>query len=144
MHGKGNNFFKRVDLFFLADSITQYSCNQKGNSAGGTGDVFPSVIPAVLPRLLYAAAPPGNSAWENRRQCLKVLKLWLERKTLPEYIIHHHIRELEVINEASFGSSRRPSMTERALNDPLCDNEGMLVDEYGRAICRLQLLAKVK
>lgn len=71
MHGKGNNFFKRVDLFFLADSITQYSCNQKGNSAGGTGDVFPSVIPAVLPRLLYAAAPPGNSAWENRRQCLK-------------------------------------------------------------------------
>ena len=87
------NLYKRVDLFFLIDSITQCSCNQKGNfvfvfafvfvyacvlifstvgnSAGGTGDVFPSVIQAVLPRLLYAAAPPGNSAWENRRQCLK-------------------------------------------------------------------------
>jgi hypothetical protein len=60
------------------------------------------------------------------------LKLWLERKTLSEYIIRHHIREIETINEASFGSSRRPSRTERALNDPLRDNEGMLVDEYGR------------
>uniref|UniRef100_J3LNW6 CID domain-containing protein n=2 Tax=Oryza brachyantha TaxID=4533 RepID=J3LNW6_ORYBR len=124
---KESNLYKRVDLFFLVDSITQYSRNQKG----GAGDVYPSLIQAVLPRLLYAAAPPGNSAWENRRQCLKVLKLWLERKTLPEYIIRHHIRELEAINEASFGSSRRPSRTERALNDPLRDNEGMLVDEYG-------------
>lgn len=60
------------------------------------------------------------------------MKLWLERKTLSEYIIRHHIREIETINEASFGSSRRPSRTERALNDPLRDNEGMLVDEYGR------------
>uniref|UniRef100_A0A0D9VU73 CID domain-containing protein n=1 Tax=Leersia perrieri TaxID=77586 RepID=A0A0D9VU73_9ORYZ len=127
---KETNLYKRVDLFFLVDSITQYSRNQKG----GAGDVYPSLIQAVLPRLLYAAAPPGNSAWENRRQCLKVLKLWLERKTLPEYIIHHHIRELDAINEASFGSSRRPSRTERALNDPLRDNEGMLVDEYGRSI----------
>lgn len=124
---KETNLYKRVDLFFLVDSITQCSRNQKG----GAGDLYPSLIQAILPRLLYAAAPPGNSAWENRRQCLKVLKLWLERKTLPEYIIRHHIRELEVINEASFGSSRRPSRTERALNDPLRDNEGMLVDEYG-------------
>jgi len=62
----------------------------------------------------------------------QVLKLWLERKTLSEYVIRHHIREIETINEASFGSSHRPSRTERALNDPLRDNEGMLVDEYGR------------
>ncbi|PNT77385.1 hypothetical protein BRADI_1g61937v3 [Brachypodium distachyon] len=124
---KETNLHKRVDLFFLIDSITQCSRNQKG----GAGDAYPSLIQVVLPRLLYAAAPPGNSAWENRRQCLKVLKLWLERKTLPEYIIRRHIRELEVINEASFGSSHRPSSTERALNDPLRDNEGMLVDEYG-------------
>ncbi|XP_062211329.1 protein HUA2-LIKE 2-like isoform X2 [Phragmites australis] len=124
---KESNLYKRVDLFFLVDSITQCSRNQKG----GAGDVYPSLIQAVLPRILYAAAPPGNSAWENRRQCLKVLKLWLERKTLSEYIIRHHIREIETINEASFGSSRRPSRTERALNDPLRDNEGMLVDEYG-------------
>uniref|UniRef100_A0ACD5XQ80 Uncharacterized protein n=1 Tax=Avena sativa TaxID=4498 RepID=A0ACD5XQ80_AVESA len=128
---KETNLYKRVDLFFLVDSITQCSRNQKGNFAGGPGDLYPSLIQAILPRLLYAVAPPGNSAWENRRQCLKVLKLWLERKTLPEYVIRHHIRELEVINEASFGSSRRPSRTERALNDPLRDNEGMLVDEYG-------------
>ncbi|GJN31519.1 hypothetical protein PR202_gb19928 [Eleusine coracana subsp. coracana] len=124
---KESNLYKRVDLFFLVDSITQCSRNQKG----GAGDVYPSLIQAVLPRILYAAAPPGNSAWENRRQCLKVLKLWLERKTLSEYVIRHHIREIETINEASFGSSRRPSKTERALNDPLRDNEGMLVDEYG-------------
>ncbi|CAM0152779.1 unnamed protein product [Urochloa decumbens] len=124
---KESNLYKRVDLFFLVDSITQCSRNQKG----GAGDVYPSLIQAVLPRILYAAAPPGNSAWENRKQCLKVLKLWLERKTLSEYIIRHHIKEIETINEASFGSSRRPSRTERALNDPLRDNEGMLVDEYG-------------
>lgn len=60
------------------------------------------------------------------------MKLWLERKTLSEYIIRHHIKELEALNEASFGTSRRHSGTERALNDPLRDNEGMLVDEYGR------------
>ncbi|KAL5680384.1 hypothetical protein ACJX0J_006769, partial [Zea mays] len=124
---KESNLYKRVDLFFLVDSITQCSRNQKG----GAGDVYPSLIQAVLPRILYAAAPPGNSAWENRKQCLKVLKLWLERRTLSEYIIRHHIKEIETINEASFGSSRRPSRTERALNDPLRDNEGMLVDEYG-------------
>jgi hypothetical protein len=124
---KESNLYKRVDLFFLVDSIIQCCRNQKG----GVGNAFPSLIQAVLPRILYASAPPGNSAWENRRQCLKVLKLWLDRKTLSEYIIRHHIKELEALNEASFGTSRRPSGTERALNDPLRDNEGMLVDEYG-------------
>lgn len=124
---KESNLYKRVDLFFLVDSIIQCCRNQKG----GVGDAYPSLIQAVLPRILYASAPPGNSAWENRRQCLKVLKLWLERKTLSEYIIRHHIKELEALNEASFGTSRRHSGTERALNDPLRDNEGMLVDEYG-------------
>lgn len=124
---KESNLYKRVDLFFLVDSIIQCCRNQKG----GVGDAYPSLIQAVLPRILYASAPPGNFAWENRRQCLKVLKLWLERKTLSEYIIRHHIKELEALNEAAFGTSRRPSGTERALNDPLRDNEGMLVDEYG-------------
>ena len=45
--------------------------NTVGNFVGGAGDLYPSLIQAILPRLLYAAAPPGNSAWENRRQCLK-------------------------------------------------------------------------
>jgi hypothetical protein len=60
------------------------------------------------------------------------LKIWLERKTLSEYIICHHIKELEALNKASFGSSHRSSGTERALNDPLGDDEAFLVDEYGR------------
>ncbi|MQL89869.1 hypothetical protein Taro_022453 [Colocasia esculenta] len=62
-----------------------------------------------------------------------VLRLWLERKTLPESIVRHHIRELESVNEASFssGSSRRPPRSERPLNDPVREMEGMLVDEYG-------------
>ncbi|XP_010905253.1 protein HUA2-LIKE 3 isoform X2 [Elaeis guineensis] len=123
------SLYRRVDLFFLVDSITQCSRSQKG----GAGDMYPSLVQSVLPRLLSAAAPPGNAAWENRRQCLKVLRLWLERKTLPESIIRQHIRELDSVNEASFTStfSRRPSRTERALNDPIREMEGMLVDEYG-------------
>jgi hypothetical protein len=60
------------------------------------------------------------------------LRLWLERKTLSEYIIRHHIKELEALNDASFGSSHHPSGTERALNDPLRDDEAFFVDEYGR------------
>ncbi|KAG1371008.1 protein HUA2-LIKE 2 [Cocos nucifera] len=124
-----SSLYRRVDLFFLVDSITQCSRSQKG----GAGDVYPSLVQSVLPRLLSAAAPPGNAARENRRQCLKVLRLWLERKTLPESIIRLHIRELESVNEASFtcASSRRPSRNERALNDPVREMEGMLVDEYG-------------
>ena len=39
-----------------------------------SGDVrgkYPLAIQTVLPWLLLAAAPPGNSAQENRRQCQK-------------------------------------------------------------------------
>ncbi|XP_057966625.1 protein HUA2-LIKE 3-like isoform X4 [Malania oleifera] len=119
---------RRVDLFFLVDSITQCSRGLKGD-----GGIYPSIIQAVLPRLLSAAAPPGNTAQENRRQCLKVLRLWLERRILPDSLIRHHIRELDSLNvSSSIGSfSRRSSRTERALNDPLREMEGMLVDEYG-------------
>ncbi|GMP91095.1 hypothetical protein CsSME_00041939 [Camellia sinensis var. sinensis] len=59
---------RRVDLFFLVDSITQCSRGLKGD----VGDIYPSAIQAVLPRLLLAAVPPGNNSQENRRQCLKV------------------------------------------------------------------------
>lgn len=38
---------------------------------GDIGGIYPSAIQAVLPRLLSAAVPPGNTALENRRQCLK-------------------------------------------------------------------------
>lgn len=40
--------------------------------SGEVGGIYPSAILAVLPRLLTAAAPPGSSSQENRRQCLKV------------------------------------------------------------------------
>lgn len=65
-----------------------------------------------------------------------MLKLWLERKTLPEYLIRQHIREMESMNEASFSTAsirRGPMRTERAINDPLREMEGML-DEYGRFV----------
>ncbi|XP_043720956.1 protein HUA2-LIKE 3-like [Telopea speciosissima] len=124
-----SSLHRRVDLFFLVDSITQCSRGQKGV----VGDVYLSAVQAALSRLLSAAAPPGNSARENRKQCMKVLRLWLERKTLPESIIRYHMRELDSIADASVTSvfARRPSRSERALNDPIREMEGMLVDEYG-------------
>ncbi|XP_024981062.1 protein HUA2-LIKE 2-like [Cynara cardunculus var. scolymus] len=120
---------KRVDLFFLVDSIAQCSRGLRGD----VGGLYPSAIQAVLPRLLLAAAPPGSSALENRRQCLKVLKLWQERKILPEPMIRHHIRELDSLNNMSsrISNSRRPFRNERAFDDPVREVEGMLVDEYG-------------
>ncbi|KAF8394461.1 hypothetical protein HHK36_020669 [Tetracentron sinense] len=123
-----SSLHKRVDLFFLVDSITQcYRC-QKGD----VGDIYPSAVQAALPRLLSAAAPPGKAALENRKQCLKVLRLWLERKTLPESIIRHHMRELDSFTDSSSTSaySRRSSRTERDINDPIREMEGIL-DEYG-------------
>ncbi|PPR86024.1 hypothetical protein GOBAR_AA34666 [Gossypium barbadense] len=124
-----SSLHRRVDLFFLVDSITQCSRGLKGD----VGDIYPSAIQAALPRLLNAAAPPGPNAQENRRQCLKVLRLWLERRILPESVVRHHIRELDSLSVSSSGGvfSRRSARTERALDDPIRDMEGMLVDEYG-------------
>lgn len=124
-----SSLHRRVDLFFLVDSITQCSRGLKGDVAG----IFPSAIQAVLPRLLSAAAPPGNTAHENRKQCLRVLRLWLERKILPESIVRHHMRELDSLSGSSSAGpySRRSARTERALDDPVREMEGMLVDEYG-------------
>ncbi|CAN1352769.1 Protein HUA2-LIKE 3 [Linum perenne] len=123
-----SSLHKRVDLFFLVDSIAQCSRGSKGD----VGAACLSAIQVMLPRLLSSAVPSGSSVQENRRQCLKVLKLWLERKILPEPIIRRHIRDLE-----SFGPStsaaycRRSARTDRALDDPIRDMEGMHVDEYG-------------
>ncbi|XP_043812899.1 protein HUA2-LIKE 2 isoform X3 [Manihot esculenta] len=124
-----SSLHRRVDLFFLVDSITQCSRALKGD----VGGIYPSAIQSVLTRLLSAAAPPGSFALENRRQCLKVLRLWLERKILPESVIRHHMRELDALGGSSSAGaySRRSARTERALDDPVRDMEGMLVDEYG-------------
>ncbi|KAE9585562.1 putative PWWP domain-containing protein [Lupinus albus] len=120
---------RRVDLFFLVDSIAQCSRGLKGD----VGGVYLSAMQSVLPRLVSAAAPAGSAAQENRRQCLKVLRLWLERRILPESIIRHHIRELNsYMTSASAGVySRRTLRTERPFDDPVREMEGMLVDEYG-------------
>ncbi|KAG8389375.1 hypothetical protein BUALT_Bualt02G0222700 [Buddleja alternifolia] len=122
-----SSLHKKVDLFFLVDSITQCSRGMKGDCG-----VYPSAIQALLPRLLLAAAPPGSNSHENHRQCLKVLKVWQERKILPEPIIRHHIRELDALcGPYPTGGSRRPLRNERAFDDPVREMEGMLVDEYG-------------
>uniref|UniRef100_A0A2P2MEN0 ENHANCER OF AG-4 protein 2 n=1 Tax=Rhizophora mucronata TaxID=61149 RepID=A0A2P2MEN0_RHIMU len=126
------SFHRKVDLFFLVDSITQCSHNQKGIAEAS----YIPTIQAALPRLLGAAAPQGASARENRRQCLKVLRLWLERKILPESLLKHYIDDVGVSNEdTSDGLSfRPPSRAKRAVDDPIREMEGMLVDEYGSFI----------
>ncbi|XP_057747414.1 ENHANCER OF AG-4 protein 2 [Arachis stenosperma] len=123
------SFHRKVDLFFLVDSITQCSHNQKGIA----GASYIPIVQAALPRLLGAAAPPGANARENRRQCLKVLRLWLERKILPESVLRRHMDEIGVSNDdiTVSLSLRRPSRAERSVDDPIREMEGMLVDEYG-------------
>ncbi|XP_077220101.1 ENHANCER OF AG-4 protein 2-like isoform X2 [Tasmannia lanceolata] len=123
------SFHRRVDLFFLVDSITQCSHSQKGIA----GASYIPTVQAALPRLLGAAAPPGAGARENRRQCHKVLRLWLERKILPESLLRRYMDDIGVSNDdktAGF-SLRCPSHAERAVDDPIREMEGMLVDEYG-------------
>ncbi|THU62405.1 hypothetical protein C4D60_Mb01t04800 [Musa balbisiana] len=123
------SFHRRIDLFFLVDSITQCSHAQKGIA----GSSYIPTVQAALPRLLGAAAPPGAGARENRRQCLKVLKLWLERKIMPESLLHRYIDGIEVPNDDVCAGLflRRPSRAERSVDDPIREMEGMHVDEYG-------------
>ncbi|XP_075082735.1 ENHANCER OF AG-4 protein 2 isoform X2 [Nicotiana tabacum] len=123
------SFHRRVDLFFLVDSITQCSHSHKGIA----GASYIPAVQAALPRLLGAAAPPGVGARENRRQCLKVLRLWLERKIYPDSLLRRHMDDIGAANDDSSGglSFRRPSRAERAIDDPIREMEGMLVDEYG-------------
>eukprot|EP00252_Welwitschia_mirabilis_P015081 TRINITY_DN3321_c0_g1_i1.p1 TRINITY_DN3321_c0_g1~~TRINITY_DN3321_c0_g1_i1.p1 ORF type:complete len:1355 (-),score=337.62 TRINITY_DN3321_c0_g1_i1:448-4038(-) len=121
------SYRRKVDLFFLVDSITQLSHSQKGV----VGNAYSSAVQHALPRLLSAAAPSGSTARENRRQCLKVLRLWLERKILPEPVIRKHMNAIESGDDRLHAIlARRPSRVARALDDPFREIEGML-DEYG-------------
>ncbi|KAL8513555.1 hypothetical protein ACS0TY_012867 [Phlomoides rotata] len=118
---------KKIDLFFLIDSIAQCSVGMKGNAG-----IYPSVIQPLLPRLLLAAAPPGTTFNENHKLCLKVLRVWLHRKILPETIIRRQIRDLDILLGLHVaGGSRRACRFERPFDDPIRGMEGMLVDEYG-------------
>ncbi|XP_020573028.1 ENHANCER OF AG-4 protein 2-like, partial [Phalaenopsis equestris] len=116
----------RIDLFFLVDSITQ--CSQKLKEAS-----YAPLVQAALPRILGAAAPSGSSAQENRRQCLKVLTLWQERRILPEYILRHYIEEIEFLSDGlkSEFSSRIPTCAEQCVDDPIREVESLHVDQYG-------------
>ncbi|KAI4370759.1 hypothetical protein MLD38_019070 [Melastoma candidum] len=117
---------RKVDLFFLVDSITQCS-HQKGIA----GTSYIPVVQAALPRLLAATYGAGGS--ENRHQCLKVLRLWLERKIFPESVLRHCMDDIRTSSNSTTNApvGRRPSCAERAVDDPLREMEGMLVDEYG-------------
>eukprot|EP00850_Spirogloea_muscicola_P022718 SM000308S11828 [mRNA] locus=s308:110278:121450:- [translate_table: standard] len=124
-----NNLYKRVDLFFLIDSITQISHKDKEAPSART---FLKLVEASLPRLLSLAAPIGPNASENRKQCLRVLTLWLERNTLPDAVLKHFIKEIEAHNAAAANElPRRVARAERALDDPLRELSGLGVDEYG-------------
>ncbi|KAL9229948.1 hypothetical protein vseg_005357 [Gypsophila vaccaria] len=124
-----SSFHRRIDLFFLVDSITQCSHGQKGVA----GASYLPTVQSALPRLLGAAAPPGPNAKENRRQCLKVLRLWLERKILPESVLRRFMDDIGGSNDATSSgvAFKRPSRVERSVDDPIRGMEGMLVDEYG-------------
>jgi hypothetical protein len=76
---------------------------------------------------------------------LQVLRLWLERKILPESVIRRHMDEIGGSNDDITVSYnfRRPSRAERSVDDPIREMEGMLVDEYGRyGICSTNFLIK--
>ncbi|KAL0372862.1 UNVERIFIED_CONTAM: ENHANCER OF AG-4 protein 2 [Sesamum calycinum] len=114
------------------DSKSRSSTNYQ-HLVGIAGASYIPIVQAALPRLIGAAAPSGPGAQENRRQCHKVLRLWLERKILPESVLRHHMDDIgSTDDDKSAGFSlRRPSRAERAIDDPIREMEGMLVDEYG-------------
>lgn len=56
-------------FLFLSDFVL-FTCDVASGIAGAS---YIPTVQAALPRLLGAAAPPGASARENRRQCLKVI-----------------------------------------------------------------------
>lgn len=61
--------------------------------------------------------------------------MWLERKVMPDSVLRHFMTEIESHNDdkdSSGNGPRRLSRSERAVDDPVREMEGMLVDEYGR------------
>ncbi|KAJ0963937.1 hypothetical protein J5N97_029059 [Dioscorea zingiberensis] len=117
-----SNFRRKVDLFFLVDSITQCSHSQKGIA----GASYIPAVQAALPRLLGAAVPSGASACENRHQCLKVLRLWVERRIMPEAVLHQYMHYLEAPKD-----DRNSGSFLRSVDDPIREMEGVLGHENG-------------
>ncbi|RWV86533.1 hypothetical protein BHE74_00037742 [Ensete ventricosum] len=75
-------------------------------------------------------------AGEKSKFFYQVLKLWLERKIMPESLLHRFIDGIEVPNDDVCAGLflRRPSRAERSVDDPIREMEGMHVDEYGRYV----------
>ena len=63
-----------------------------------------------------------------------MLRLWLERKIFPDSLLRRYIGDISTSGgDATAGFTlRRPSRSERSVDDPIREMEGMLVDEYGR------------
>lgn len=59
----------------------------------------------MLPRLLAAAAPPGNSAHENRRQCLKASEgnLFPPRTYLKHFLFYFILAFVVSCTSKSYG-----------------------------------------
>lgn len=54
---------------------------------------------------------------------------------MPDSLLRRYMDDIGVVNDdtSSGFSLRRPSRAERAIDDPIREMEGMLVDEYGRS-----------
>ena len=81
---------------------------QHGKTAGNASRQAPSAFLSSIPFFFGLGGGGGcfsNLVLADFVFCMKVLRLWLERKTLPESIIRQHIRELDSVNEASFTST---------------------------------------
>lgn len=63
-----------------------------------------------------------------------MLRLWLERKIFPDSLLRRYIGDISTSGgDATAGFTlRRPSRSERSVDDPIREMEGMHVDEYGR------------
>ena len=65
---------------------------------------------------------------------VQVLKLWVERKIFPESVLRPIIDGIEVpgMDPSSGLYLRRQCRSERSIDDPIREMDGMFVDEYGR------------
>lgn len=65
---------------------------------------------------------------------IQVLRLWIERKILPEPLLRHYVDVIEMSNDgaACRFSTGKPFVAEHALDGHLREVEGLLIDEYGR------------
>lgn len=72
---------------------------------------------------------------------MQVLRLWLERKILPESLLRRYMDDIGVSNDNMTAGFflRRPSRADRAVDDPIREIEGILVNEYGRCVIFLFL-----